>query len=365
MARLISWFNVPDWDMVALSAITALAALLAGLLLHWLAWKIFLRIAGRKEAGRGAILVAHLRPPSRIFIPLLILMVVEPSLAFPAGIRELLQHLLSILFIAVTSWLFIGGTLAARDIVLLGYDFQAKDNLKARAVYTQLTVLVKIVEVIIVVFAVATILMTFQKIRQVGMSILASAGIAGIIVGFAAQRSIATLLAGLQVALTQPIRIDDVVIVEEEWGVVEEITLTYVVIRIWDLRRLVVPVTYFLEKPFQNWTRASANLLGTVYLYADYTVPVDELRRALHGILDASAKWDRQVWGLQITKVNEQTMELRALMSAADASTAWDLRCEVREKLVAFLRENYPDALPRVRAEIQRRMPQDAAREMS
>jgi small-conductance mechanosensitive channel len=186
----------------------------------------------------------------------------------------------------------------------------------------------------------------------VGVSILASAGMIGIILGFAAQRSIATLFAGLQIALTQPIRIDDAVIVEGEWGRVEEITLTYVVIKIWDLRRLVVPVTYFLEKPFQNWTRVSANLLGTVFLYVDYSVPVDEVRRELQAILKVSALWDGQVGGVQVTNSSERTLELRLLMSAADSSKIFDLRCEVREKVLAFLQQNHPGSLPRVRADL-------------
>ena len=200
--------------------------------------------------------------------------------------------------------------------------------------------------------------MTFDKIRHVGMSILASAGILGVVIGFAAQRSLATLIAGLQIALTQPIRLGDVVIVEGEWGVIEELTLTYVVIKIWDLRRLVVPVTYFLEKPFQNWTRLSANLLGTVILHVDYMFPVDELRQALHEILVSSDNWDKQVWELQVINAGEHTIELRALMSAADSSTLWNLRCEVREKLLAFILENHPDYLPRVRAELERAVKQ-------
>ena len=202
------------------------------------------------------------------------------------------------------------------------------------------------------ILALAAILMTFDKVRQLGASILASAGIAGIIVGLAAQRSIATLLAGIQIALTQPIRIDDVVIVENEWGRIEEITLTYVVVRIWDLRRLIVPITYFIEKPFQNWTRISADLLGTVFLYTDYTVPIQAVREELRRILEGSEKWDRRVCVLQVTDTTERTVQLRALVSAADSSKAWDLRCEVREKLVDFLQKNYPHALPRVRAEI-------------
>jgi small-conductance mechanosensitive channel len=168
--------------------------------------------------------------------------------------------------------------------------------------------------------------------------------------GFAAQRSIATLLAGFQIALTQPIRVDDVVIVENEWGRIEEITLTYVVVRIWDLRRLILPITYFIEKPFQNWTRSSAEILGTVFLHVDYSVPVNELRGELTRILHSSSLWDGKVNVLQVTDSKEHTLEIRALASAANASLAWDLRCEIRERLVEFLQRNYPGSLPRIRA---------------
>ncbi|MDH3556239.1 MAG: mechanosensitive ion channel family protein, partial [Deltaproteobacteria bacterium] len=178
------------------------------------------------------------------------------------------------------------------------------------------------------------------------------AGIVGIIVGLAAQKSISTLFAGIQMAITQPIRIDDVVIVENEWGRIEEITLTYVVVRIWDLRRLIVPITYFLEKPFQNWTRISAEILGTVFLYVDYTVPVEAVRTELRRILENSPLWDGQICLLQVTNATERTTELRAIISATDASNAWELRCEVREKLIGFIRQNYPDGLPKVRAEL-------------
>jgi small-conductance mechanosensitive channel len=192
-------------------------------------------------------------------------------------------------------------------------------------------------------------LMVFDSVRQFGASILASAGIAGIVVGFAAQKSIATLLAGFQIALTQPIRVDDVVIVENEWGRIEDITLTYVVVRIWDLRRLVVPITYFIEQPFQNWTRSSADILGTVFLHVDYSMPLDALRAELTRILTASPYWDGKVNVLQVTEAREQTLQIRALASAADASLAWDLRCEIRERLVSFVQRNYPESLPRLR----------------
>jgi small-conductance mechanosensitive channel len=194
--------------------------------------------------------------------------------------------------------------------------------------------------------------MTFEKVRQLGAGILASAGIAGIIVGLAAQKSLGTLLAGIQIAIAQPIRLDDVVIVEGEWGRIEEITLTFVVVRIWDQRRLVLPITYFLDKPFQNWTRVSAELLGTIFLYVDYTVPVEALRQELQRIVESDERWDRRVVGLVVTNVSERTVELRALISAADSGRAWDLRCHVREKLVEFVRDNYPQALPRLRAEL-------------
>jgi small-conductance mechanosensitive channel len=207
--------------------------------------------------------------------------------------------------------------------------------------------------VVVGITALAAMLMTFEKVRQLGASILASAGIIGIIVGVAAQRTIATFLAGIQIAVTQPIRIDDVVIVENEWGRIEKITLTYVIVRIWDLRRLVLPITYFIEKPFQNWTRVTADILGTVFVYVDYTVPAQAVRDELQRILKSSTLWDGKVCGLQVTNTTEHTVELRALMSAADASKAWDLRCEVREKLVNFIQSNYPDGLPKVRAEIQ------------
>ena len=195
-------------------------------------------------------------------------------------------------------------------------------------------------------------LMTFENIRQLGTSILASAGIIGIIVGVAAQRTLATFIAGFQIAVTQPIRLDDVVIVENEWGRIEEITLTYVVVRIWNLRRLVVPITHFIEKPFQNWTRSTSDILGTVFLYVDYTVPIQEVREALHRILQEAELWDGKTWGLVPTNATERTVELRALMSAPDAPSAWNLRCKVREKLIEYVRNNYPEGLPKVRAEI-------------
>ena len=339
------------WEGVVMNSGIVFAALLVGVLLYQMLFIVLERLAGRGDLPLNPIFVGRMRPPSRLMLPLLALMFVTPSLSLPAGLLAVAQHLFSLCFIGLITWLFINATLAGRDIVISRYDIAAKENLKARSVHTQLTIMVKVILVIVVVIALAAMLMTFAKIRAIGVSILASAGIMGIIVGFAAQRSLATLLAGLQIAVTQPIRISDVVIVEGEWGTIEDITLTYVVVKIWDLRRLIVPVTYFLDKPFQNWTRSTTNLLGTVYLYVDYMAPVEKIRKQLHEILQNSRIWDRQAWSLQVTNAKEHVLELRALMSAADAPAAFDLRCEVREKLVTYLKETHPESLPRTRAE--------------
>ncbi len=258
--------------------------------------------------------------------------------------------------ISSIAWFIIKLTAVLENLILSKYEVDEKDNLQARKIYTQVRIIRKILVVIIIIVALSAILMSFKQFRQLGTGILASAGLAGIIIGFAAQRTLSNLLAGIQIAITQPIRIDDVVIVENEWGKIEEITLTYVVVKIWDLRRLILPISYFIEKPFQNWTRVSADLLGTVYLYVDYSVPVEEIRKELHHILQ-NAQWDGLVWGLQVTDTTDKTMQLRALMSAPDASSAWNLRCEVREKLVEFIQQKYPNALPKLRAEIQENDP--------
>lgn len=289
---------------------------------------------------------------ARRTLPLLALMVGAPALATSPELELIFRNGASLLLIGVVAFILLQVVDAAAAFVLKQHRLDVHDNLQARSIHTQVVVLKKIALTVIVVFSLASMLMVFDSARQFGASILASAGIAGIILGFAAQRSIATLLAGFQIALTQPIRVDDVVIVENEWGRIEEITLTYVVVRIWDLRRLVLPITYFIEQPFQNWTRSSADILGTVFLHVDYNVPLEALRAELTRILEASRFWDGKVNVLQVTEAREHALELRALASAADASLAWDLRCEIRERLIAFLQRNHPESLPRLRASL-------------
>ncbi|MFH0757265.1 MAG: mechanosensitive ion channel domain-containing protein [Bacteroidota bacterium] len=262
------------------------------------------------------------------------------------------NQFITVSIIFCVTWLLIKAINLTREVILRQYDLEGKDNLKARKVYTQFRVLERIIIFTLILIATAIALMTFDGIKRIGISLFASAGVAGIIIGFAAQKLLGSILAGFQIALTQPIRIDDVVVVENEWGRIEEITLTYVVVRIWDKRRLIVPTTYFIEKPFQNWTRVSADILGTVFIYTDYQVPVDELRKELTRILEGSDLWDGKINVMQVTNATDKSLEIRALMSTADSSAGWDLRVLVREKLITFLQENYPQSLPRMRVEM-------------
>lgn len=259
----------------------------------------------------------------------------------------------TLLFILAMTWLIIAVLKIVKQIIIKNYDVGEADNLKARKIYTQFTILERIVIFIVIILALGLALMSFKEIREIGISIFASAGVAGIIIGFSAQKFIGTLLAGIQIAIAQPIKLDDVVIVEGEWGRIEEITLTYVVVRIWDKRRLIVPTPYFIDQPFQNWTKSSADILGTVFLYVDYMVSFDDLREELTRILQNTELWDGEVDILQVTDSKPTHVEVRALMSAKDSSTAWDLRVHVREKLIDYLQKNYPESIARTRIMLQ------------
>jgi small-conductance mechanosensitive channel len=339
------------WIVLLSAVVVAVVVALVG---HYVVMGIATRLARRSASQIDEMAIGHFHRPLRWLILAFAVRLAISVVVMPSGVEDVVTHLFSLVLIALVAWLLIAATLILKDAAALRFNVDVKDNLRARKVHTQLNVLRRILIVIIIVVASGAALMTFPQIRQLGTAILASAGIIGIVVGFAAQKTLGTFMAGLQIAFSQPIRIDDVVIVEGEWGRIEEVTLTYVVVRIWDLRRLIVPITYFIEKPFQNWTRVSADILGTVFLYVDYTVPVEAIRTELRRILEASESWDRKVCGVQVTNTSERTVELRALMSASDASLAWNLRCEVREKLIAFVQKNYPNALPRMRAELDK-----------
>ncbi|NQU41574.1 MAG: mechanosensitive ion channel [Lentisphaerae bacterium] len=280
-------------------------------------------------------------------------MAILPYLMINEAVGGRLAQIFKMWTIGSAGYLGIIAVQICKEASLQRYDIAASDNLEARRMYTQIGVMQGIINVGIVLITVSCIIMTFPTLRQIGVSLLASAGVMGIVLGFAAQKTLGNLIAGIQIATTQPIRIDDVLVVEGEWGWVEEITLTYVVVRIWDLRRLILPISYFTENPFQNWTRTSADILGSVFIYADYTVPVEEMRNELTRILESSPHWDKKVDVLQVTNATEKTIEIRALMSAKDSPTAWQLRCEVREKLLLYLQKYYPETLPKLRLEME------------
>lgn len=334
---------VQAWELLAVTV----AAIL---IVHEIAYSLISELAQRVRSPLLTALLKRSRRPLGIIVPLVTLQIIVPNLALPASAIEPAQRLLALMQIAAIAWLLLRLVGSIDDIIDTHYQLNVKDNLNARRVRTQLQVLRQTMQIAIYFIAIAGALMTFPAIRQLGTGLLASAGVAGLVVGMAARPLLANLIAGIQIALTQPIRVDDVVIVEGEWGRIAEITATYVVVHIWDDRRLVVPLNYFNEQPFQNWTRRSSDLLGTAFFHVDYTFPVEEGRKVLRRILESTELWDGRVCVLQVTDATDQTVELRALMSAVDASTAWDLRCYVREAFVKFLQENYPDALPKTRA---------------
>lgn len=264
-----------------------------------------------------------------------------------------LRHLNGILLIAVLTWLIANAVRGVADGVIALHPADVADNLQARRVQTQTRVLTRIAASTVVVTGLAFILMTFPRARQLGTSILASAGVMGLVVGLAARSVFSNLLAGLQIALAQPIRIDDVLIVEGEWGRVEEITATYVVLRIWDERRLIIPLQWFIEHPFQNWTRREAAMLGTVMLWVDYSLPVEAIRAEARRQCEALPLWDQRVCVVQVTETSERCMQVRILVSARNSGDAFDLRCALREGLVQFIHREYPGSLSRLRAELQ------------
>jgi small-conductance mechanosensitive channel len=324
---------------------------LAGFLLFWGIFKGIHWYGERRDSLPFQSFNRNLRRPARF---LGVVVGLNIAIAF-IEVSERVAGNLSILFESLIyvfgGWALIELTDVVSDLVRDRYRLTKENNLTERKIITQFQYIKRVVSVVVFIVAVAFILLQFDKVRELGTGLLTSAGVAGIIIGLAAQKSIANLLAGFQLAFTQPIRIDDVVIVENEWGRVEEITLTYVVVRIWDERRLVVPLNYFNEKPFQNWTRSSSQLLAYVFLYTDYRVPVDALRQKFTELLEGNPLWDQRVNVVQVTNADRHTMEIRALASARNASEAWDLRCQVREGLITFIQKEYPESLPRTRVE--------------
>lgn len=343
-----AWKDAPPWVELGIECATAIVI---GLAIHHLLDRLFRRLSADYPLARN--LLRFGRRPGQVLLPLLLLQIAINNAADYLFLIAPLRHVLTIALIVTATVLCIRLIKAISQTVIDAYPFDHPDNLRARAVRTQTRVLGRTAMFIVGLIGTASLLMTFPGVRQIGASLLASAGVAGLVAGIAARPVLGSLIAGLQIALTQPIRIDDVVIIEGEWGRIEEITSTYVVVKIWDERRLVVPLEWFIQNPFQNWTRRSSDLIGTVFLWVDYRMPLEPLRAELERVCEAAPEWDRRVCGLQVTEANERAIQLRVLVSAPDASKTWDLRCKVREALVAFIQRDYADYLPRVRGSLE------------
>ena len=328
-------------------------AVVFALLLHWIVFRLAINAVTKSRSSLMLRVLRRIRAVARIVAVIFAIELTLPAVRLPEGWDILIDRIVTLMLIGTCGWLANQLVRSITDYRMSKYDLKAEDNLEARKVATRMKVLRQGMSMIILLVTVATMLMTFPSVRAIGVSLFASAGVAGIVIGFAARPVLSNLLAGIQIALTQPIRIDDAVIMEGEWGWIEEITATYVVVKIWDWRRLVVPLTQIIEKPFQNWTRENASIIVSVVWYLDYTAPVAAMREKLKEFLDESTLWDRDVQVLQVIDTTQETMQLRALMSAKNSPTAWDLRCEIREKMISWLQENHPGALPRRRGQIQ------------
>lgn len=341
IAGVRPWFQI---------IVQTLLALLIVIVFHGIGTRILERLADPFPFMHR--LVRYANQTGRTIVFLLLLQLILRNAADSLSGIAMLRHLNALALYMAFTWLGVRCINAVADTIVDLNPVDAVDNLQARRIQTQTKVLARAMIVLIVMAGSGLALMTLPLLRQIGTSLLASAGVAGLVIGLAARPVLTNLLAGIQLALTQPIRLEDVVIVEKEWGHVEEITGTYVVVRIWDQRRMIVPLQWFIENPFQNWTRSSSEILGTVLLWADYRLPLDVIRMEAERLCETSAEWDRRVCVTQVVDANERAMQLRVLVSAGDAGKAWELRCRVREGLIDFIQKGYPECLPRLRADI-------------
>jgi small-conductance mechanosensitive channel len=341
-----------QWQQFSTSVAWLLIAVVGGQVVHFICYKLVQRFTRHKGTYVGEAITTHTSRAWRFVLLLASIHLVLPKLSIQDSHLPVIEHVLEIAYIIAIAWLAIGFTETVSDVLNLRVPGDTLEDVRARRTRTQVSLLRQIFVGLIIFTAIAAILMTFPSIRALGAGLFASAGLAGLALGMAARPTLGNLIAGMQIAVTEPIRIDDAVVVEGEFGRVAEVNTTYVIIRLWDLRHLVVPLSYFIEKPFQNWTRYSSDLIGTVFLQADYSLEVDQLRSEFHRVLEASPLWDRKTRALQVTDLKERTMEIRLIMSAANPSHAFDLRCLVRERLIAYLQQHHPSALPHLRTDV-------------
>ncbi|WP_083672211.1 mechanosensitive ion channel family protein [Sphingomonas montana] len=346
--RIIAAYDGVALHIAAGTAIAAGAVLLA-LLAHHLLMLVGRKAAARTPSSTDDLIVERLALPLRWIFCAIALTAVLPALRLNDDAADIWQRVFGLGVPALMGWLLIAILNALQDVMIARTDITVEDNLRARRKRTRAGILHRITVFLVLVITLCMMLISIPSVRSIGVTLIASAGLAALAVGAAAQPALKNLIAGIQMAFTEPIRIDDVVVLDNEWGRIEEIRLTYVVIRIWDDRRLVVPVSRFLEQPFQNWTRESAQLLGNIVLYLDPTADIARLRAHLATVMDRMPLWDRRFHNLQVTDMKADMIEVRALMTAKDGPTAFDLRCAVREALLAYIAAEMPEALLRRR----------------
>jgi len=328
------------------------AAVLLALVVHKLIFAILRRGAARTDSETAPLVVKRLCRPARWLFVAVALGAVQPLIDLSRSGEQIWARLAGFATPALTGWLAIALLGAAVEIAQARARVDVADNLQARRRRTRIGILYRVAVFLILLVTLCLMLMSIPSVRNIGVTLIASAGLAGLAVGAAAQPALKNLIAGIQLAFTEPIRIDDVVIIDGEWGRIEEIRLTFVVVKIWDERRLVVPVSKFLDESFQNWTRTTSQLLGTAFFYLDPTADVGRLRAAFEEVVRASSHWDGRAVVMQVTDIQRDVMEVRGLVSAADAGQAFELRCEVRERLLAWIAREMPEALPRRRGEL-------------
>ncbi len=328
------------WQWIGL-ALAIFTALLIARIVIFVVGKPLGRIAKRTAAKWDDELLVALRSPALLLVSAVAYFMLMQPMTLPVGAALAVRRLVSSLAIVSVTWMLFGVVGVIANVVEERASDEAalsmRSGQQARGVRTQVRVLRRVVNLALAACAAALMLTQFEAAREVGVSLLASAGLAGIVLGLAAQRTIGSLFAGIQLSITQPIRLGDSVLVENEFGTIEEVTLTYVVVKLWDERRLIVPMTRFLEQPFQNWTKVGTQLHGTVMLYADWTLPMAALRKELDVLLEGNPKWDGRTKKVHVTDAKERTSEIRVLVSAHDATLLFELRTELREKLVAWM----------------------------
>ena len=330
--------------------VVALLSVAVALVIHRMGGAVIRRIT------RGHIVASAVARrcwrPARVVLPLIALQAVWQAAPDKLLFMSQVRHGNALLLIAALTWLALRALDGLAQGVATQHTVEVADNLNARRIQTQTRLLVRTASFVVLMAGLSLMLMTFPGARQFGASLLASAGVVGIVAGIAARPVFSNLIAGLQIALAQPLRLDDVLIVQGEWGRVEEINSTYVVLKIWDERRLIIPLQWFIENPFQNWTRSSAQIIGTVFVWVDYRMPLEPLRAAALRACEAATEWDKRLCLLQVVEAGEKSMQLRVLVTSSNSSLNWDLRCKVREALVDFMQREYPQHLPLMRAEM-------------